>query len=71
MRLDRPTDAEVRDALETLSLAASWAARDASNDDPRGLSGAALDDRSADMARAASMSMSNLIAGELHKHKRS
>jgi len=70
MRTDEPTDTEVRNALEILTLAASWSARERSDNDPRGLSGQALADRSAECARAASMSMSNLIVTELHKHKR-
>ena len=61
IELHRPTDKEIWSALDVLSRAISWKARDKNTADPRGLSGIALANRGADSALRASMQLAGTI----------
>lgn len=61
VELHRPTNDEIWSALDVLSRAISWKARDKNTADPRGLSGTALANRGADSAMRASMQLAGTI----------
>lgn len=69
MKSSKPTDREIWDAMEILSRAISWTARESVIADPRGLEGPALENLQAEKARVASMELSNTIQEIFKKYK--
>ena len=67
MKIERPTDREIWDAIDTLSRAVGYIARDRVDKNQQGQP--ADDLRAAELARAASMDMSCTISDLLNRYK--
>ena len=69
METERPTDRQIWDAMDVLSRAISWIARDAVANDPRGAASDVMEANQAERARVASMDLSNTITRIFDKYR--